>query len=155
MKKTILISLLLLIGFVVTGCGVKYRSGEVRSLYEPIKVDNVEKNQGALIKVVQNFIINRVDNRSIPGDFSMENRFNQNVYSLIVKEGKHSIWAKLYLSGYYPQNAYFNDVEYKANHEYIIDYFVANHRVYYWVKDVTDNKVVYGTEKTEKDFEES
>lgn len=150
MKK---VSLSILVGLVVmfsfSGCSSKsYMEAEMRSEYKPVNVDNKPIEDSALIKVADGMIIWAVD-----GDRKVnfaKVMFGSGLDSIYVSEGEHFISC----SRKYDVNI--GKTFYKAGHEYFIDYLEEKSsdriKIYYWIKDLTDNKVVFGKELKKEDF---
>jgi hypothetical protein len=146
MKKlsTGLIALFIILN--LTGCG-SYRNGQLIPSYKPTNL-TTKADKGALIKVAQDFTIYKVDDNRIVSILNSLNPFGKTIYAINVDEGKHTIWLDLYLKGkgYENKSTSMHDVYFKNNHEYLIAYAILNMRVLYWIKDITDDKVVYGRE---------
>jgi hypothetical protein len=130
----------------LTGCG-SYRNGQLIPSYKPTNL-TTKADKGALIKVAQDFTIYKVDDNRIVSILNSLNPFGKTIYAINVDEGKHTIWLDLYLKGkgYENKSTSMHDVYFKNNHEYLIGYAILNMRVLYWIKDITDDKVVYGRE---------
>jgi hypothetical protein len=62
--------------------------------------------------------------------------------SVLFSEGTHTIGGMVV-----KRQLKIGSVDYKAKHEYLIDYVIEDKKIYYWVKDLTDNVVVYGTDR--------
>jgi len=65
--------------------------------------------------------------------------------SFLFSEGTHTIGGLVN-----KRQIRIGSVNYKAKHEYLIDYLIEDRKIYYWVKDLTDDVVVYGREKSKK-----
>ena len=140
---------------IISGCGARFHEGNVKTSYNPQSVNGVSIEHNALIKVTDGFTIWQVDKVRLIDNFQVNFLFGKRVDSIIIKEGQHTIYTKLYAAdkGYLNINIYFKNFTVKSNHTYLIDYIITGNQVFYWIKDLTENKVVYGTEKTKKDFE--
>lgn len=62
--------------------------------------------------------------------------------SVLFSEGTHTIGGMVK-----KRQLKIGAVDYKAKHEYLIDYIIEDETIYYWVKDLTDNVVVYGKDR--------
>ncbi len=153
MKRISITVMILLIILSFTGCSSKFINGEMKSSYTPLKVGKNIETQSAIIKVADGLLVWKVDGEETTSKFQLFLPYiiSNRTYSVIVDEGNHSISIK-----YYANNSmatmYFKEIMYKSNHEYFIDYIIYDSIINYWIKDLTDNKIVYGKEKTEKDF---
>jgi len=153
MKNTIhtLISIAIVVGF--SACSATYNTGVAKTSYTPKAIDNAKLENGALIKVADGLYINKVDNKStvffLASSFSTMLGFDS-LDSVIVTEGKHSIqFQRDGKTGY--RNLFIGSMHYKKGHEYFINYTEFDSRqIYYWMEDLTDNKVVYGKKVTEE-----
>jgi hypothetical protein len=146
MKKlsTGLIALFIILN--LTGCG-SYKNGQLIPSYKPTNL-TTKVDKGALIKVAQRFTIYKVDTTTLVNAFSLMSSFGKTVYAINVDEGKHTIWLKLFLKskGYENTTTSMHNIYFKNNHEYLINYAITNMRISYWIKDITDDKVIYGRE---------
>ena len=133
----------------LTGCGVSYYEGQLKSSYNPTSMNGASKDKGALIKVADGLIIWKVDGERKVNFVKV--MFGKGLDSIIVKEGKHTLSCSRGI------DVNIGTINYKSGHEYFIDYIEVKdgdrRSIHYWVKDITDNKIVYGKEKSKKDFE--
>ena len=140
--KILLITCMLLI---VSGC-TSYNAGELRSSYTPLAINVDESNEKTVtIKAADGLDIWKVDNKRQVNFIKL--MFLGGLDSVLLPEGKHSLMATsitgdLRIPSYY----------YVGGHEYLIDYVSKDSgdrkKIVYWVKDLTDDKVVLGKEKT-------
>ena len=143
MKKIVYLVVAFAIALGFSGCGTKYYEGELRSSYMPEVINNASKDKSALIKVASGMTIWKVDRERKVNFLKM--LFSGGLDSIIVEEGKHTISCSR------KRDINIGSVMYKAGHEYLIDYTeVGGKKIYYWVKDLTDNIVVYGKETTKE-----
>lgn len=148
MKKLLLSTILLGILFGFVGCatsggllGVK-NNGIVKKLYNPLYIDKDEDSKLAYIKAAENLIIVTVNgDRKTPFYKVM---IGQGIDSIKIKEGTHTI------KGWLGIDINIGSTYYKAGHDYFIDYkresVSRGTKISYWIKDLTDNKIVYGKE---------
>ena len=140
--KILLITSLLVI---VSGC-TSYNAGEVRSSYKPLIIDVDTTSENIVtIKTADGLDIWKVDNKRKVNFIKM--MFSGGLDSIVISEGRHSLVASS--NGVDLRISSFN---YIGGHEYFIDYVSAKSgesiRVIYWVKDLTEEKVVLGKEVT-------
>lgn len=140
--KILLITCMLVI---VSGC-TSYSAGELRDSYSPFVVYGQESNDKvATVKAASGLTIWSIDHvRKVS---AVKKYFGGGLDSVLLPEGKHTLKAaksgvNLNISTFY----------YVSGHEYFIDYVYkksgGSKRVYYWVKDLTEDKVVLGKEIT-------
>lgn len=144
MKKVRTLIIICLVA-IISGC-TSYNAGEVRSSYSPVAINVDESNNKAVtIKTADDLIIWKVDNKRKVN--ALEIIFGGGLDSILLPEGKHSLTAST--SGV---DLRINSFNYIGGHEYFIDYVSATNgerkRVVYWVKDLTEDKVVLRKEKT-------
>ena len=150
MKKIITGIMILSIILGLSGCGASYYEGQLKSSYNPISMNGASKDKGAIIKVADGLIIWKVDEERKVSFVKV--MFGKGLDSIVVNEGKHT------LSCSRGMDINIGSINYKSGHEYFIDYLeiVDGRRksIHYWVKDLTDNKIIFGKEKTKKDFKQ-
>jgi len=141
--KMLLVTCMLVI---VSGC-TSYKSGEVRSSYTPLAINVNESNKEKIvtIKAADGLDIWKVDNKRQVNFIKL--MFTGGLDSILLPEGKHSMMATS-ITGDLRIPLY----NYVGGREYFIDYVSKKSgdakSIYYWVKDVTTDKVVLGREKT-------
>lgn len=149
MKKMSLSLLFLIIILNISGCSLKggflgvTNVGEPRESYEPVYIDKAPESELAYIKTAGGIIIVSVD-----GDRKVnfaKVMVGIGIDSIKIKEGEHTI------DGFIGADVRIGTVYYKKGHEYLIDYAKGSssygrQTVHYWVKDLTNNKIVYGKE---------
>ena len=153
MKKGFLGIALLVFFFALAGCSTTYTyyQPEPRAEYYPYAVENVKPETAATIKTAEGVSIFKVDNDRVASFFeAMAGKHD----SVLVAEGEHSLVCSRRSTG---RDMVIGKVFYKANHEYLIDFIEESNgnrtKTYYWVKDLTDNKVVGGKEVTREELE--
>ncbi len=148
MKKLVIGLLISLLA--IAGCSKSYSYFEAsaRTEYFPFAVKNVEKGKAAFIKAADGVSIFKVDGERVANMFeAMAGKHD----SVLVAEGSHTLVCSLRSNG---RDMYIGKAFYKANHEYLVDFASENDgrttTTHYWVKDLTDNKVIFGKEMTEE-----
>lgn len=148
MKSFIFITIMLIVLNGFTGCAMKggvlgvKDLGEVKDKYTPIYINKLPEPELAYIKSANNLLIVTVDgDRKVP---FYEVMVGKGIDSIKIKEGNHSI------GGWLGVDINIGTVYYKAGHEYFIDYAkkpgYRGTDIHYWIKDITENKIVYGKE---------
>ena len=139
MKSKLLIALAATL--TLTACGSGFVQGESRASYKPVVVGDVDNNERAIIKPAKGFYVRNVDGKRVV-----------NVVTTAMGGGHKSVSLS---AGKHRLGLFFNsnvvnvgEIDYQAGHEYFIDFFYAEPQVYYWVKDLTLNKIVWGREMT-------
>jgi hypothetical protein len=112
--------------------------GEEKKAYNPMYIDFLDDSELAFIKSADNLIIFSVNNERKVSPFKVT--MGKGLDSIKIREGNHRISAWLGV------DINIGKVFYKAGHTYFIDYAKKGDYVHYWVKDLTDNKIVYGKE---------
>ncbi|WP_324172728.1 hypothetical protein [Sulfurimonas sp.] len=129
-----IITLTMIIGY--TGCSSR----------EPklVNIGKAPKEESSIIKTAGSLRIRQVDGKRV---ISLFNKLivGAGHRSIMVKEGQHTIFCA-YNNGGALANVNVGKVNYLAGHEYIIDYQIEGRKIRYWVKDLTDNKIVLGKE---------
>jgi hypothetical protein len=147
MNKIISLTITIMFIVIFTGCfGKNYIYGQFKSNYNTVNLYGGSKEKGALIKVADDLIIWEVDGIRKVNVFKL--MFGKGIDSLILKEGKHTLGLS-----FFGTDINIGEVYYKPGHEYFINYLVVKSKIYYWIEDLKNNKVVYGKKKTKKDFE--
>ncbi len=148
MKKMFLKLGLLVSVLAMVGCSKSYTyfEADVRSEYYPFAVENVKEDKAATIKTVNGVSIFKVDDNRIANLFeAMAGKHD----SILVAEGSHTLVGSKRSTG---RDMYIGKAFYQANHEYLIDYIEEREgrtiTTHYWVKDITENKIVFGKEIT-------
>ncbi|WP_415398300.1 hypothetical protein [Sulfurimonas sp. CS5] len=149
MDKKLLGSLLFSLLLLFTGCSTTYYEAKPKDTYTPTKINVTEKyskNDVALIKVADGISIWEVDGERKVNAFKMILGLS-GLDSILIPEGDHRFACrKKYRSGY---NIRINNTFFKGGHEYLVDYLqVDDKKIYYWVEDLTDGKIVYGKKVT-------
>jgi len=124
--------------FFISGC-TSITVGKVQSSYSPVSIDGANVNDSATVKTARGLIIWKVDRDrkvSIP-----KVMFGKGLDSILVTEGEHSIGGSLKGT-----DINISKTHYKSGHEYIINYVINGDQIRYWVKDLTNDEVIYGTE---------
>jgi hypothetical protein len=133
----------------VAGCSlsgglldVKY-FGEYKSTYSPLYINQLEESKLAYVKSANHLIIVAVDGTKVTPFYEVT--VGQGIDSIKIEEGYHAI------KGFLGVDIKIGRVYLKAQHEYFIDYIrkpgdYGRTKIYYWVKDLTDNKIVYREE---------
>ncbi len=137
------------ISFLVTGCSSKsYFEGDIRDAYEPTSINGAQKGTSALVKTAAGISIWKVDGKREVSAFNV--LVSGGLDSILLTEGYHTIGCTR------RGDINIGKTYYKKEHEYLIDYLEekdgSRRRVYYWVKDLTEDRVVYGEEKKISDF---
>ena len=146
---TIKLIFILLVISLFSGCASQsFSEGGLKESYKPVAINNVDKSDAALIKAATGLSIWKIDGERQVNGFKV--LFKGGYDSVLLSEGFHTI------SGTMGRDVNIGRTYYKKGHEYLIDYLkVMNGRsgkIYYWVKDMTDGKVVYGKEKNKSEF---
>jgi hypothetical protein len=141
----------LFISLFLIGCSSKsYLEGDVRETYDPVLINGAQKETAALIKTSAGISIWKIDGKREVSAFNV--LLSGGYDSILLNEGYHTISCTR------GGDINIGKTYYKSGHEYLIDYMEEKdgnrRRVYYWVTDLTDNKVVYGEEKKLSDFAE-
>lgn len=143
--KQKLFTLIMASSLFLSGCGMfkggllgVKDNGEVKSEYSPVYIDKAPDSELAYIKSADNLIIVTVNGERKVNFAKVA--LGQGIDSIKIKEGYHIIMLHLGM------DIHIGKTFYKKGHEYFIDYAKKNRKVYYWVKDITENKVVYGKE---------
>ena len=137
------------VSFLLVGCSSKsYFEGNPRAGYEPVPIDGAKKETAALVKAADGIGIWKVDGKR---EASFIKVMASGGYdSILLNEGYHTITC------HRRGDLAIGRTFYKKGHEYLIDYLEERdgnrRRVYYWVKDLTEDEVVYGSEKKLSDF---
>ncbi len=118
-------------------------NGEVKSHYSPVYIDKAPDSELAYIKSANNLIIVTVDGERKVNFIKV--MAGKGIDSIKIKEGYHTIIC------YLGVDINIGKVFYKKGHEYFIDYSKGDtsygrQKIHYWVKDLTENKIVYGKE---------
>lgn len=136
--KNIGVAVLVAFSIMMSGCSSK-QLGEPKANYEPKYINKLSEDNLAYIKVAKELGIWRVD-RNREANF-INVMLSGGLDSIKVKEGKHTL--SLSFKG---KDIHIGQVYYKKGHEYFVDYVFEGKRIYYWVKDINTNDVVYGKE---------
>lgn len=141
--KNVLIVIILSV--MPAGCAsISYSAGVEREEYDPVIVGDATAENSALVKAVGGLYIFKVDRERIANFAKVAMGLGPD--SVRVREGTHT------MSCTYGRDLHIGAVNYKAGHEYLIDFASRKDgnrvKIYYWVKDLTDNEVVYGKEVT-------
>lgn len=144
MKQILYTLSILLIGLNFNGCIYKVAYDSMNDGYNKIYyIDKLPESELALIKTTEPLIIVIVDNERKVNFAKVT--IGIGIKSMKIKEGNHTIMA------YNGVDINIGKVFYKKGHEYLIDYKIGDTnygktKIHYWVKDITDNKIVYGEE---------
>jgi len=141
--KKITLAIIIALSVLMSGCSSKVL-GEPKPRYKPTYIDQVAETELAYIKVANGLGIWSVDNKRIVSAARL--MFGNGVDSVKVKEGTHSFRAR-----YKKTDFTVGTAKYEKGHEYFLDYVAYSSKIFYWVKDMTTNKVVYGKEIKDKD----
>jgi len=149
----------------ITGCGATYVSGNIKESYSPEYININKGEDNALIKVAEDLYIWKVDDKELVGSakraFLIAAQAALGVLmidisapdSLVVKEGKHTIFIMKKGRGYHLS---IQNMPFEKEHEYLINFIERKNgesfRIYYWMEDLTENKVVYGKKKTKEEW---
>ncbi len=106
--------------------------------YSPVYIDKAPDSELAYIKSADHLIIVTVDGERKVNFVKV--MAGSGIDSIKIKEGNHTILGSLGV------DINIGKVFYKKGHEYFIDYAKEGQRIHYWVKDLTEDKVVYGKE---------
>ena len=153
MKITKLLTLTL-VSIILLGCGSKKVSLPISQIdFQPKdfpttiyhKTTKDTKNNVELYAPKLRF--KAIDNKSYESQFSTGMQmFVTKYHSIVLKAGDHKI--KFYYDAYSMITASFN---FKQNHKYLFDFYITSYRaptlktVKFWIYDLTDKKVVWGT----------
>lgn len=150
MKKTVFGISILVGSILFTGCASKgsgllgvQDNGIVKEQYSPMYIDKLQESELAYVKSAENLIIVSVDGTRISPFYEV--MLGQGADSIKIKEGSHT------LMGFLGVDINIRKVFLQAGHEYFIDYTkkpgnYGRTKIHYWIKDLTDDKVVYGKE---------
>ena len=143
------ITLIILVTLMFSGCASQSISqGGLKESYKPVAINNVEETDAALIKAASGLSIWKVDGERQVNGFKLLVKGGYD--SILLSEGFHTI------SGSMGRDVNIGKTYYKKGHEYLIDYLKVMNgqsgKIYYWVKDMTEGKVVYGKEKKPSEF---
>jgi hypothetical protein len=146
-KKQIILAIALIS---LSACASKsYLEGDVRSSYSPEHIGNVDASRAATIKAAEGLVIWKVDGERKVNAFKL--MVGQGLDSILVSEGFHTLSASRGM------DLNIGRTNFEAGHEYLIDYIEEKEgdrrRVYYWVVDLADNKVVAGQERKLSEFQ--
>ena len=143
MKKIFIVSITIFLMLNLISCSSKiYKEGQIKSSYNSVMIGNAHSSNDPFIMVANGLFIRKIDNNVVS---TVKDLMSKNaVDAVVVKSGIHSITAHNQI------DIDIGNVNYKKGHEYLVDYLQVNGRVYFWVKDLTVNKVVYGKEVTEE-----
>jgi len=131
---------LFIVGLVLLSGCASHNTGEPRQSYSPLYLDKTTPEEElAFIKAADKVILISVDGvRKVNFAKVM---FGKGLNSIKIKEGFHTL-----LGSFQERGLRIGKTFYKANHEYFIDYAVSDGYIHYWVKDLTENKIIYGKE---------
>ncbi|TXR52101.1 hypothetical protein [Reinekea thalattae] len=149
MNKIKLFAVIVFAIFIVGCSSTSYHAGELKDSYTPTAIDVADDNNVAIVKVADGLTIWKVDGDRKVGIFKM--LFRKGLDSLLLSEGDH------YLTGSIKgKDLRIKQASYVGGHEYFIDYLTVTvgdrMTVYYWIKDLTDDKVILGREITEEEL---
>jgi hypothetical protein len=135
---------------------LKYNDGKIHKNYNRW-VANLSKNikeqvqfyatltgEEVFIKTAKGLSFWRVDNDRKASAMKVL-ASGKGINNVVLMAGNHTLGGLV--SG---QQINIGTVDYKAKHEYLVDYLIEDKMIYYWVKDLTDNVVVYGKERSAK-----
>lgn len=148
MKNTRL-SVILLVLSILSGCASQsFIEGELQSKYKPVAIDGALENESAIIKVASGLSLWKVDGVRQVNGFKL--LFKGGYDSILLKEGFHRISVSM------GRDIHIGKTYYQKGHEYLIDYLKVMNgnsgKIHYWVKDITDGKIVYGKERFQSEF---
>ena len=133
-----------IISILMVGCSSKsYLEGDIRETYEPVSINGAQEGNSAFVKTAAGISIWKVDGEREVAAFKV--LVSGGLNSIFLNEGYHTISCTR------RGDIHIGKTYYKKDHEYLIDYLEekdgSRRRVYYWVKDLTEDRVVYGEEK--------
>lgn len=133
--------------FGMSAC-TSYIEGEMRGSYTPVAIGTTAKNNHATIKTASGISIWQLNGKRLVNPIAV--MITGGHKAITVPEGYHS------LSCHRGRDLFIKKTHYKAGHEYFIDYLEvksgSSRTFYYWVKDLTENKIITGKEITPDDL---